>query len=121
MRHISLILVTCLPLAACGVPEKSCSSDDIIKTVHSKLIEGMNFTIGVPDFYNGRRGKIELENPRYVGQNNDRTLCSVTMKRIHYVDPVTGTRYQVPKEETFSMPYNFKVIDALINSVQVAK
>lgn len=121
MRRLILTSILCLPLVACGGSEKSCDSDDVLKSLHSKLVEGLNFEIGVKDYYSSNKGKLTLKDPREVGKSGEFTRCSITMVMTHYVDPKTNARYPAPQEKSLPMPYSFKVIDAMITQVKVAE
>ena len=121
MYRLFFTAILCLPLVACGGSKKTCSSTDVLNALHDKLVIGMNYEIGVDDYYNGQKAKITLTDPRTIGPSGDVIRCSVAMKLTHYVDPKTNVRYPQPVEKTVSMPYSFKSVDAMITQINVAQ
>ncbi|WP_297323599.1 hypothetical protein [uncultured Bartonella sp.] len=121
MYRLIFTTMLCLPLLACNGSKKTCGSKDVLDALHDKLVIGMNFQIGVENYYDGKKATITLEDPRTIGPSGDFIRCSISMTLTHYVDPKTNVRYKEPLTKTVPMPYSFKNIDAMITQINVAK
>ncbi len=121
MYRLFFTAILCLPLVACGGSKKTCSSRSVLDALHDKLVIGMNYEIGVDNYYDGQKAAITLKDPRTVGPSEDFMRCSITMVLTHYVDPKTHVRYPKPLQKEVPMPFSFKDVDAMITQIKVAK
>lgn len=121
MYRFFFTTILCFLLAGCNNAKKSCDSTNILSALHEKLVVGMNYQIGVDDYYDGKKGKLTLESPISIGKSGDFMRCSISMVLTHYINPKTNVRYSTPVVRTLRMPYSFKNVDANITQIQVGK